>query len=139
MKPLRFVFKILLAQLIVLFNLSLSIIFTTPQPDWLAWGLGLQPFVPVVDLGVQTLSTYFGFVHCCLTIGGICLPSLKLLFIFQCLQTPEVGLLGVLNDFVPHTHACILIQLLLFHACKYNSAALEKCCLTFHPTVLHFS
>lgn len=46
-----------------------------PQPDRLAWGLGLQPLVPVVDLGVQTLSTYFGFVHCCLIIGGICFPS----------------------------------------------------------------
>lgn len=33
-------------------------------------------------------------------------------------QTPEVGLLGVLNDHVPRTHVRMLICILLFYARK---------------------
>lgn len=33
-------------------------------------------------------------------------------------QSPEVGLLGILNDFVPRSHALTLLCMFLFYECK---------------------
>lgn len=50
----------------------------------------------------------------------------------------EIGLLGILKDFVPHrqTHAHILLRMLLFYFTWIDFVTLEQCCFTLHPTVL---
>lgn len=50
-------------------------------------------------------------------------------------QTPEVGLLGVLNDIVPRTHVRMLIRIL---CTKDNSIALERYCPPFRPCLLPY-
>lgn len=129
----RFAIRILFVLMTDLVKLSLATIFTILLLGWRIWDLDLWPLVLVLALEARLhmfwacaiLSTYwqdlFSFFDITLHLP---VP-----------YTPEVGLLGILNDIASRTYARILICLLLFYAHKLillnwkNAAA---------PSIQHF-
>lgn len=72
----------------------------------------------VMSLGMQIFYMYWTCPILTLPFGIFVLFSGNYYATSSSKKTPEVGLLMILNDLIPHTHARILLCLLFFYACK---------------------
>lgn len=134
MKPLQFVFKILLVRRIGSYHLTASYIII-PRLGWLALGFGSVTAYPCCGFSGSDLLNVFWVCPILSTFWR------NLFTFFETAHlpvppTPEVGLLGILNDFIPRTHNRSLVHLLLFYAHKIILLNWKNAASPFHTTVL---